>query len=209
MTASMFSRYTHRQVFTRYLADREERQLFGTVDRIDCPLARRDAAWMRLIRHTGIRVGSLAALTLADARRALIDGELVIADDIAKGRRGYSVALSKAARAALQTLQRTRRAMGLSMEPDSALVPSRRGAPLSVRSYQARMRYWCEQAGLSVEASPHWLRHTLGQRIMRQSTARDPQQMVQIALGQRSRQSTQVYTLPTREDVALAMEEAS
>ena len=41
---------------------------------------------------------------------------------------------------------------------------------------------------------------------MARSEARDPQGIVQVVLGQRSRESTVIYTLPDREAVEDAME---
>ena len=198
-----------RQVFDRYLTEAEERQLLRYVRQFADPLAQRDHAWMRLGRYTGVRVGVLSGLTVADAREALRTGTLMVRGAINKGGRGYSVALVKKARVAVQDLLRVRRAMGRAEVPGEPLIINRRGGQLSVRSFQARMRKWVQAAGLSVAASPHWWRHTCAKRVMKRSTAGDPRGVVQAALGQASVESTAVYTTPDREDVAQALEEAS
>jgi site-specific recombinase XerD len=86
---------------------------------------------------------------------------------------------------------------------------SRINKGMSVRSFQARVQHWCQQAGLTVHATPHWMRHTMAQRILARSTAADPIGIVQSALGHKSRSSTGIYTKPTREAVSHAMELAS
>lgn len=198
-----------RKVFERYLTLQEERQLLRTVAKHGDVLARRDAAWMALLRQTGLRVGALAGLTVLDARTALTGGRLHSRPEISKGERGYEIYLNKKARAALGELLRLRREQGHGDHPDAPLCMSRKRLALSVRSYQARMRLWVGLAGLDVAASPHWWRHTLSKRLMQQSTARDPLAVVQAALGHVSRNSTAIYTRPDREEIAQAMEEAA
>jgi len=198
-----------RKVFERYLTVTEERQLLRTVAKPQDLLSRRDLAWMRLLRHTGIRVGALAGLTVLDARQALKQGQLYSRPEISKGEQAYDVYLNKKARAALTDLLRIRREQGHPDNPDAPLVMSRNHRGLSIRSFEARMQIWVRAAGLDVHASPHWWRHTLCKRLLANSTARDPLGIVQAALGHRSRTSTSVYTLPDREEIAQAMEEAS
>jgi site-specific recombinase XerC len=71
------------------------------------------------------------------------------------------------------------------------------------------MAHWREHTGLPVEASPHWLRHTLAKRIIARSTARNPLGVVQHALGHHSLNSTGIYTAPDRDELARALEEAA
>lgn len=208
----MRTRLTQRKVFERYLTEADERKLFRHLQRINCPYARRDLAWMRLLRHTGIRVGTLIRLTVADARQAIATQCLAIDDEDAKGGRGYDVTLFKPALHALQTLLAVRRGLGRNMYPDSPLVTNRQGGHVSDRLLQMRMRMWCRAAGLSVEATPHWLRHTHAKRIMKNSTSQDPhmrQRICQLRLGHTDPRSTEIYTLPDREDIELALREAS
>lgn len=207
--ADFFTNATARQVLERYLTREEERKLLSHVKRHAGHYARRDHAWMRLLRFTGVRVGALSQLTVGDARAALQLGRLRMDDDISKGQRGYDVPLSLPAREALEDLLAVRRAMKCPDVPDGPLVCARSGAALSVRSFEHRMQLWRQSAGLQVNASPHWWRHTLGQRIREKTTAQDPQSVIQIALGHRSRSSTNIYTLPTREEVARALQEGA
>ncbi|MFP4615550.1 MAG: tyrosine recombinase XerC [Thiohalorhabdus sp.] len=195
-----------RQTFRRYLTPAEERQLLNTVGQFKDLRAQRDHAWLRLLRQTGIRVGGLARLTVDDARRALRERELYVRG---KGGRHYRVATNRKARQALQDLLRIRKELGHPERPDDALVMSRKGRGLSVRSYQDRLKHWREVAGLQEAVSPHWLRHTLAKRLIKQSTAEQPLLIVQRALGHTALTSTAIYTQPDKEDMAQAMEEAS
>lgn len=204
----MIHRSANRAVFERYLTEAEERQLLRCVAGCSGVLAARDHAWMRLLRQTGIRVESLALLNLQDARDALASGRLVLRPEICKGGHGYDVPVNKAAAEALRDLLRIRRDMGAPTDPASPLVMSQKSRGMSIRSFQDRMQHWCDAAGLQVEASPHWWRHTLAQRILARSEAADPLGIVQVALGHRTRHATAIYALPTREQVAAALEEA-
>lgn len=195
--------------FNRYLTQAEERQLFSHVKQFASPLARRDHAWMRLARNTGLRVGTLAGLTVMDARQALAGGYLAIRSDIAKRKQAHTVHLNRAATRALRDLLKIRREMGRAESDDDALIVSRNHRGLSIRSFQARMRKWSESAGLPVAATPHWFRHTLAMRLMRNSTAADPRGVVQGVLGHRDINSTSVYTRPSREDLDLALDEVA
>lgn len=198
-----------RKVFERYLTVEEERKLLSTVGQYQDILARRDAAWMAFLRQTGVRVQAFSRLTVYDAKHALMSEYLTLPGSIQKQEQAHRVYLNKAARKALRRLLAIRREQGHAEIPQAPLVMSRHQRAMSVRSYQCRMRHWCAKAGLQVQASPHWWRHTLAKRLIAQSTAKDPIGIVQGALGHKSRSSTGVYTLPDREEIAQALEEAS
>lgn len=180
-----------------------------TVRRVNCPWARRDAAWMALMRQTGVRVQACSQLTVEDARDSLRLGRLVLRAQIQKGHRAHQVHLTRRAAAALRELLSVRRVLGLAQVPDAPLVVGRGGRRLSVRSFQARMQLWRSAAGLTVQASPHWLRHTLGQRLIARSTASNPLLIVQAALGHADIRTSAIYARPTRETVAQSLEEAA
>jgi site-specific recombinase XerC len=198
---------TDRKVFERYLTDDEVRRLLSTIAATAGELARRDHAWVRLLLATGIRVGTLALLTLDDARIAIETHTLTIRDEAAKGERGYEIHASTKARDALRDLLRVRKQFEAAPNCD-ALVLARTGYAMSVRNYQQRLREWTAKAGIR-GASPHWLRHTLAKRVMKRSEASDPLAIVQVALGHRRRHTTTIYALPDREDIERAMEAAS
>lgn len=200
-----------RKEFERYLKVDEERQLFKEVARYSDVYARRDHAWMLLLRHTGIRVATLAGLNVSDALEALrLDTpRLVMRPEITKGHQGGTVYLRKSAQSSLRCLLRIRKELGFPNEENLPLVYSRRGKRMSVRAYQERVAHWCRAAGMERIASPHWFRHTLAKRIMANSTGKDPRGEVQRVLGHASSASTDIYTAPDIEDILRALDEGS
>jgi len=197
------------ETMERYLTQQEERQLFTTVDRVNDMFAKRDHAWMRLLRQTGIRVASLSALTISDAEDGLATGQLPINPEYAKRGKGGHVPLNKRARQALKDLLKIRREMKYPREPDGRLIMGRNHRGLSIRSFQSRMQHWRIEAGLPVEVSPHWFRHTLAMRIMSESTAANPLGVVSRVLLHRNIASTGIYTRPSKEDINRSLEAAS
>lgn len=200
---------TNRRVFDRFMTEADEKRLFQTIRRVNCPWARRDAAWMLLARHTGMRVGTLVRLTVGDARRAIDTGYLTIPDRAAKGGRGYQVLVTRPVMRALRSLLTIRKACGRTMGADDALIVGRQGGFVTPRLLQTRMKKWLAAAGLSTDASPHWWRHTLAKRIMKNSTAQHPEAIVQMALGHTDPRSTRIYSHPDREDFERTMREVA
>jgi site-specific recombinase XerC len=199
-----------RNTFERYLREDEERRLFAAIARCRADVyARRDLAMMQLMRQTGIRVGSCAGLDCLDAREALRTERLALRPALCKRGRGYTVHANKKARAALRELLACRREMGHSEAPDDALIMSRHGKRIAIRSIQDRMRKWCAAAGLPDDVSPHWLRHTLAKRMLQRSTSNNPVAIVQRVLGQSSISSAAIYTMPDREEIEQAVEAAA
>lgn len=198
---SFVSAAAPRSHFERYLTRSEEKHLLAHIAKHVGLYAQRDHAWIRLARHTGLRIGSIGGLTVGMAKQAIAARQLHVANEIAKGRRGYDLPLNSKAEQALRDLLKIRRAMRQPDDEDAPLICSRLGTPLSERSFQHRLQVWRESAGLPVEVSPHWLRHTFAKRLIATSEHRDPQGVVQALLGQSSRNSTVVYTLPDREEL--------
>lgn len=77
--------------------------------------------------------------------------------------------------------------------------------PLSVRSYEARLKLWANAAGLDARISPHWLRHTRAMNIMRRSRGKDALRVAKLALNHASLRSTGVYTAMCREEYEQAI----
>lgn len=198
------------EVMRRYLTEEEQRLLFRTIEQSAADLARRDFAWISLLRSTGMRVGEFATMTLGDARAALATGYIFIPKERRKGRAGqrrdHSALVTDLVRDALELLIDRRERDGALADADP-LVASRKGGRMSVRAYQQRMALWAAKAGLGKGVSPHWLRHTRAMNIMRRSTAKDPRGVVQAALGHTSLSSTGIYTRPSKEYVEAALRE--
>jgi len=194
-------KYYGRKVVERYLTEDEEKRLFAAVKRVDDLYARRDYGWMLLIRHTGLRVSTVAGLTVGDVRSGMRNERLVLRSEIMKRGKAHEVRLNKKAMRALQILLAVRKKMGYAEVSDEPLMMSRKHKGLSVRSLQARMKQWGKAADLGVDASPHWLRHTMAMRYLKQTTTNNPLPRLKRMLGHSSFNSVAVYVEPSREDV--------
>lgn len=186
----------------RYLTPTELQQLLQTAHRVNDPLAQRDYHIMATLALSGMRIGEFSLVTLGDTLQALKTSYLFIPREHRKGgKRDHKVFVTHALRLHLFALAST---CG-SQDPASPLVPGRFGAPMTVRSYQQRISYWVALAGLPLNVTPHWFRHTRAMNIMRSSEAADPRGVAMAALGHADIRSTGVYTGPAREDVEQAL----
>ena len=198
------------KTFDKYLTPGEEKKLLAALDKARGVIARRDEGWIVLMRQTGIRVYACSQISVGDGLDALETGELYLRGAIQKRGQAHTVWVNKKAQAAIRSLLRVRRRMGLSaIDREEPLIPSREGGTMSSRSFQLRIKFWGARAGLSKDITPHWLRHTLAKRLMSTTVAANPLPIVQRVLGHRSLRSTSVYLVPDKETVKAAMQEAS
>ena len=198
------------RTMNRYLTEPEQARLLETLKGASGgPLAARGYAWVRALRHSGLRITEFALINVGDALAALRTGYLFIPREHRKGwkrteREGapkrnppkdHQTYVTNALREALEDLLKCR------LLPLGDLGCSE-NAPLIV----ARDGEWAKLSGFPPGVSPHWLRHTRAMNIMRDSTARDPRGVVQSALGHADIRSTGIYTQTPREDVEAALD---
>lgn len=192
----------------RYMTEEEQKTLLSTVKQYSNVLARRDHAWMRLLKDSGFRIQEFSKITVRTALVALQINYIHIPRAHRKGKkRDHEKLVTEPVREALLDLLDIRREMGYYDEGDVPLVMSRKGEGMTVRAYQHAVRKWARAAGIPGNVSPHWFRHTRAMNIMRRTTARDPRGIVQAELGQASISSTSIYTGITREDLQEALNE--
>ncbi|OFZ65825.1 MAG: hypothetical protein A2V79_08375 [Betaproteobacteria bacterium RBG_16_56_24] len=193
--------------FGRFLTPAEQRKLLGVLKQYAGPVARRDGALVRLLIGSGMRITETLRVSVGDAVAALQSGYLFIPKAHRKMEAcDLSVLLTKSVRKALEDLLGLREGAEL----DEALIVSRKSRVLgwramTVRAFEQRVAYWAKLAGLPEGVSPHWFRHTHAKNIMRDSEAADPLRVAQLALGQLSRRSTEVYTRLDREELETAL----
>lgn len=199
----------------RDLTDDELRRLFKCLhDHRADVLARRDLAVYQFLNETGLRINEFAQTTKGDARQWIRDGRLFIPAHRRKGvrtkagqieRQAHSYLLNQNASKALRELltinEQQMRSQGDLWDDSCPLVVAKTGAALSVRSYQARLAEWASKAGLPDGISPHCFRHTVAQRVRRETTASDPFLQVAYKLGQSARASAMLYSQPSRQEL--------
>jgi len=198
------------RAFEKFLTESQQRQLLRHMHlrRADA-LARRDGALMRLLLHTGMRLGETCLMTVGCAMEALKAGWVFIPREHRKGgKRDHTVRVTEPVREALRDLLGARAEItGQALVREEApLLASRQGEGMSARAVQYMVRRRAVEAGLA-SITPHWLRHTRAKNIMRRSSSNDPRGLVQAALGHASISSTGIYTEVSADELAEALEE--
>jgi integrase/recombinase XerD len=156
---------------------------------------KRDLAVLQVLRHTGIRVGELVALRLADVTLSERKGQLVVRSG--KGSKYRGVPLNADARKALSDY--------LAVRPKSAsdrLFLGRRSEGLSPRAVEKMVFKYAQQARLD-NVSPHTLRHTFGKSAL---DAGVDLVTVSRLLGHERLETTAIYTTPSAQDLERAVE---
>jgi integrase/recombinase XerC len=144
----------------------------------------RDKAMFELFYSSGLRLAELVSLSLSDARSAVGDAELTVTG---KGRKTRVVPVGAKALQALHAWLEKR--AGLARADEPALFVGQRGARVSPRVVQQRLRRWGEKVGLDVH--PHMLRHSFATHLLQSS---GDLRAVQELLGHASISTTQIYT---------------
>jgi integrase/recombinase XerC len=147
----------------------------------DGPLAVRDRAMLELFYSSGLRLSELTGLCWIDLD---LDGCEVRV--LGKGSKTRIVPVGRHAVTAL-------RALGAAEGMDAAqpVFRGRRGAPISPRTVQARLKTLALQQGSAKRIHPHLLRHTFASHMLESS---GDLRAVQELLGHADIATTQIYT---------------
>lgn len=195
--------------FVTYFTEREEKQLLAVLKlRFADIYSERDYYWMQVLRYTGIRIAVMANMTVGEAERITRSERFEISPVHNKRSKGRDFYCPKRVVAALKHLLRIHRKMSCGDEwadvvrLDRTLVLSRNHQGMSIRSYQARMKYWSLEANLPFEASPHWWRHTWAKRQL-QDYDGDPALLLKVMthLQHQDVKTTQIYLRPDKEQM--------
>jgi site-specific recombinase XerC len=175
----------------RALTDDEQRRLLEVLDGDGSYEARRDAALVRVMLGTGLRLSSALALRFEDVD--LVAREVTIRS--AKGDRPDRLPISREVTRVLTDW--------IGERTEGALFCSRSGWSLCPRHVQRRFRKAIEAAGITRAASPHSLRHSFATRLYARTGDLG---LVQAALRHRSIASTMVYARVDGERLRAAIE---
>jgi integrase/recombinase XerD len=154
------------------------------------PLAVRDRALLEVLYGTGARISEAVGLAVDDVdlddRTALLSG---------KGGKQRRVPIGSFAAASLSAyLVRARPVLAGKGVGTPALFLNARGGRLSRQSAWTVLRAAADKAGLTMEISPHTLRHSFATHLMEGGA---DVRVVQELLGHASVTTTQIYTLVT------------
>jgi integrase/recombinase XerD len=156
----------------------------------ESPLALRDQALLELLYGTGARISEVVGLAVDDLDRS---SGLVRLDGKGGKQRVVPVG-SYALRAVEAYLVRSRPVLAAAGRGSSSLFLNARGGALSRQSAWAVLRAAAGRAGLTVEVSPHTLRHSFATHLLDGGA---DVRVVQELLGHASVTTTQIYTLVT------------
>jgi integrase/recombinase XerC len=150
----------------------------------DDPLTMRDRAIFELFYSSGLRLSELTALKPADI--SFTDATVRVTG---KGNKTRVVPVGSHALLAIRTWMGVRKA--LAAEGEMALFVNQRGAAISPRAVQNRLKAWGIKQGLPGLVHPHMLRHSFASHVLQSS---GDLRAVQEMLGHASISTTQVYT---------------
>ena len=150
------------------------------------PAALRDRAMFELLYSSGLRLGELVALDVADGRLDLREGEVTVTG---KGAKTRTVPVGAKARDALQAWLAAR--AQLATPNEKALFVGARGRRIAPALVGARLRAWALRRGIGARVHPHMLRHSFASHVLQSS---QDLRAVQEMLGHASISTTQVYT---------------
>ena len=148
------------------------------------PLGRRDMAMFELLYSSGMRLAELVGSDIED-----LDLKTYEVRVMGKGRKERLLPVGRCAGEALRRWLVVRPEMANADE--SALFVGERGARLSARSVQARLRQFGQEQGCGQGLHPHLLRHSFASHLLESS---GDLRAVQELLGHQRIGTTQIYT---------------
>jgi len=167
-----------------FLTQAEKRKLLKELKGRTSPTDRRDRVMIEVLLGTGIRLGELVGLDVAD-----VDLDAKHLRVRAKGNVCQVKFLKSDLRSLLRKYLAERRRLAPSEE--GALFLSNRGTRISARQVAHRLEHWLRKARIEKSISPHSLRHTFATHLYE---ATSDLLIVQRALGHRDIGTTEIYT---------------
>ncbi|MFQ5993635.1 MAG: tyrosine recombinase XerC [Acidiferrobacterales bacterium] len=161
----------------------EQANRLVTIETAD-PLSLRDRAILELLYSSGLRLGELVGLDLADVDLA--------AGQVRVTGKGSKTRVLPVGRFACEAMHRWLEVRGaLARAGERAVFTARNGGRLSHRAVQRRIQGWARAQGLGLAVHPHMLRHSFASHLLESS---GDLRGVQELLGHADISTTQVYT---------------
>src|SRR5215211_2994981 len=175
-----------------WLEKRDVDRLIRTVERHG---KTRDMAIVLTLRHTGIRVSELSALTLGDVETSERKGMLTVRSG--KGSKFRILPLNVDARQAITAYLKVRPIVSADQ-----LFIGQRGQGVSSRAVELLVTKYGRLAGLE-GVTPHTLRHSFGKHAL---DAGADLVSVSALLGHQRLETTAIYTTPSQRDLEKVVE---
>ena len=150
-------------------------------DAIEC----RDAAMLELLYATGMRVSELVSIEMSQV--SLQQGVVRV---VGKGNKERLVPMGEAAIDAIEFYVKHARNELLKASSD-VLFPSKRGVIMTRQTFWHRIKAYALRANISVDLSPHTLRHAFATHLVNHGA---DLRVVQLLLGHSDLSTTQIYT---------------
>ena len=154
----------------------------------------RNLAILLTLRHTGLRVGELCNLRLAELTLSERKGSLAVRSG--KGDKDRTVPLNNDVRLALRAYLEVRP----TVDAEHVFI-GQRGQPLQTDAIELLVRKYARRAGLQ-EVTPHILRHSFAKGVL---DAGADLATVSRLLGHERLETTTIYTQPTTQDLEAAV----
>lgn len=150
-------------------------------DIIEC----RDYAMLELLYATGMRVTELISLQISQI--SLQQGVIRV---VGKGDKERLVPMGESAIEAIEYYLKDARNQLLKAQSD-VLFPSQRGVQMTRQTFWHRIKQYALRANISVDLSPHTLRHAFATHLVNHGA---DLRVVQLLLGHSDLSTTQIYT---------------
>lgn len=154
-------------------------------------LGARDKAMLELLYATGLRASELVGLRLQDIN--LERGYLIV---VGKGSKERVVPLGEAAASAVTAYLEGSRSALLKGQDSEFLFISSKKRRITRQMFWERVKYYTRKAGISMNISPHTLRHSFATHLLDNGA---DLRAVQAMLGHADISTTQIYTHVSRE----------
>ncbi len=163
----------------------------------------RNKAIVTLMLFAGLRVSEVCNLQVNDVTLQPRSGVVMVR--FGKGRKYREVPLNKDARLALKYWLAARPLLAVQAKPSALgfMFIGKKGGQLHSRGVQRLLNKLGQMARLSIEVTPHMLRHTFGKNLVDQAV---PLDRVSLLLGHDSLDTTAIYTTPSQQDLQEAVE---
>ncbi len=166
------------------MSEAEVQRLLEAPD-VETPLGLRDRAMLEVVYGCGLRVSELVSIGVDQVNRR--QGVVRLHG---KGNKERLVPLGEHALNWLERYERESRPVLLT-RPSGTLFLSRRGAAMTRQSFWYRIKTHARSAGVSLDLSPHTLRHAFATHLVNHSA---DLRVVQLLLGHADVSTTQIYT---------------